>query len=66
MITKDFKEYIDKKVRVTFMDGQEIVGELDSIAPDYDTETGKDEIEIFVSGVYITAPVDEVKKVDII
>ena len=34
-------------------DGKEIVGEFDSVAPDYDTESGKDELEISIDGIYI-------------
>ncbi|WP_270302274.1 hypothetical protein [Baileyella intestinalis] len=65
MMTKDFEKYIDKKVLVMLSDGRGIVGELDSIAPDYDTESGKDELEIFVEGAYIVVPVDDVESVKI-
>jgi hypothetical protein len=63
MILRDLKEYIDKKVLVMLADGRDIIGELDSIAPDYDTESGKDELELFIEGAYIAVPIDEVKSI---
>lgn len=68
MKTEDFEKYLEKKIRVKFVDGQELVGELDSVVPDYDTESGKDEIELFVGGQkpYVLAPVDEVDSVEIL
>lgn len=63
MILKDLKKYIDKKVLVMLSDGRDVIGELDSIAPDYDTESGKDELELFIEGVYIVVPIDEVKSI---
>ena len=38
MIAKDFEKYIDKKVLIILTDGRGFAGELDSVAPDYDTE----------------------------
>lgn len=66
MIAKDFEKYIDKKVLVMLTDGRGIAGELDSVAPDYDTESGKDELELFVDGAYVVVPVDEVMSIEII
>lgn len=63
MIAKDFEKYIEKKVLVMLTDGRGIAGELDSIAPDYDTESGKDELELFIEGAYIVVPIDEVKSI---
>lgn len=63
MTLKDLKEYIDKKVLVMLADGRDVIGELDSIAPDYDTESGKDELELFIEGAYIAVPIDEVKSI---
>nr|DAX90657.1 MAG TPA: Protein of unknown function (DUF2642) [Caudoviricetes sp.] len=63
MIAKDFEKYIEKKVLVMLTDGRGIAGELDSIAPDYDTESGKDELELFIEGAYIAVPIDEVKSI---
>lgn len=63
MIAKDFEKYIEKKVLVMLTDGRGIAGELDSIAPDYDTESGKDELELFIEGAYIVVPVDEVESI---
>ncbi len=51
MIAKDFEKYIDKKVLIMLTDGRGFAGELDSVAPDYDTESGKDELELFMGGV---------------
>lgn len=65
MITKDFEKYIDKKVLIMLTDGRGFAGELDSVAPDYDTESGKDELELFMDGAYIVVPVDEVKSIEI-
>ena len=64
MVIKDFVKYIDKKVLIMLADGREVVGELDSIAPDYDTESGKDELELFIEGAYMTVPIDEVKSIN--
>lgn len=64
MVIKDFEKYIDKKVLIMLTDGREVVGELDSITPDYDTESGKDELELFIEGAYMTVPIDEVKHID--
>lgn len=65
MIAKDFERYIDKKVLIMLTDGRGFAGELDSVAPDYDTESGKDELELFIDGAYIVVPVDEVKSIEI-
>lgn len=66
MIAKDFEKYIEKKVLVMLTDGRGIAGELDSIAPDYDTESGKDELELFIEGAYIVVPVDEVESIKMV
>lgn len=66
MQTNDFEKYMDKKVHVICTDGQSIIGELDSVAPDYDTESGKDELEIFIEGVYLVIPIDEVEYIEIV
>lgn len=65
MIAKDFEKYIDKKVLIMLTDGRGFAGELDSVAPDYDTESGKDELELFIGGAYIVVSVDEVKSIEI-
>lgn len=65
MIAKDFEKYIDKKVLIMLTDGRGFAGELDSVASDYDTESGKDELELFIGGAYIVVPVDEVKSIEI-
>lgn len=66
MIAKDFEKYIDKKVFVMLTDGRGIAGELDSVAPDYDTGSGKDELELFIDGAYVVVPVNEVMSIEII
>ena len=66
MIAKDFEKCIEKKVLVMLTDGRGIAGELDSIAPDYDTESGKDELELFIEGAYIVVPVDEVESIKMV
>ena len=55
-----------KKILVVLTDGRKIIGEFDSVAPDYDTESGKDELELFVGGIYITVPIDEVKNIKMV
>ncbi len=65
MIAKDFEKYIDKKVLIMLTDGRGFAGELDSVAPDYDTESGKDELELFMDGAYVVFPVDEIKSIEI-
>ena len=62
----DFKKYIGKKVSIVFDDGDVLSGELSSIVPDYDTESGKDEIELYIGGAFITEPIDRVTEIRII
>ena len=63
MTTKEVEDYIDKKIRVEVLDGDVLFGELDSIAPDYDTETGEDEIELFVGTHYVCEPISLIKSI---
>lgn len=66
MEIKELERYIEKKILVVLTDGRKIIGEFDSVAPDYDTESGKDELELFVGGIYITVPIDEVKNIKMV
>ena len=63
---KRAREIYWKKILVVLTDGRKIIGEFDSVAPDYDTESGKDELELFVGGIYITVPIDEVKNIKMV
>ncbi len=65
METLDLKKYIDKKVRVIFTDGQTLHGDFTSIVPDYDTDSGKDEMELYIGGAFIQTPIDEVKSISL-
>ena len=66
MKAKDFEKFIEKEVSITFDDGDILHGELSSIIPYYDTESGKDEIELYIGGAYIAEPIDRVKEIRII
>lgn len=52
-----------KKVSLSLIDGKEFEGVFTSLIPDYDTDSGKAEVEIFSDHTYFVIPIDEVETI---
>lgn len=57
------KEYIGKKVVVTDVENKKIRGVITNTESEFDTESGKEEIEIYTGKIYYGIPIDEIKEI---
>ena len=63
MTFKQIKPYIDQKVILTDIDGQVFRGEITKTESEFDSASGKPEVEIRVKSHYIGIPIDEIKSI---
>ena len=62
MKDEDLAKYIKKKVSLSLIDVK-FEGVFTSLIPDYDTDSGKAEVEIFSDHTYFVIPIDEVETI---
>lgn len=66
MKPKDVEPYMFKDIKAVLMDGSIHVGFFGGFESQYDSSSGKDEIEILVSDrVEIGIPIDEIESIEI-
>lgn len=63
MTYEEIKGYIGKKVVLTDIDEQKFRGVITNTESEFDTESGKEEIELDTGKVFYGIPIDEVKSV---
>ena len=59
----DFKDLFFKKITVTLKDGEKITGVLTGVENDFDTNSGKEEIELAVDDYDIGLEIAEIESV---
>lgn len=59
MKDEDLAPYFEKKVSLSL----KFEGVFTSLIPDYDTDSGKAEVEIFSDHTYFVIPIDEVETI---
>lgn len=63
MTYDDIKGFIGKQVIVRDIDGNRIKGLLTNTESEFDTSSGKEEIEIDAGKVFYGVPIDEIEKI---
>lgn len=63
MTYDDIKGFIGKQVTVRDIDGNRIKGLLTNTESEFDTSSGKEEIEIDAGKVFYGIPIDEIEKI---
>lgn len=63
MLYEEIKEYIGKSVIVTDTDDRIFRGVITNTESEFDTTSGKEEIELYTGKVYYGIPLDEIKSV---
>lgn len=63
MLYKEIEEYIGKNVIVTDTRDKKFRGTITNTEPEFDTESGKEEIELYTGKVYYGIPLDEIKNI---
>lgn len=63
MTYDDIKDYIGKKVVLTDIDGKKFRGVITNTESEFDTESGKEEIELDTEKIFYGIPIDEIKSV---
>lgn len=63
MLYKEVKEYIGKNVIVTDTSDKKFRGIITNTESEFDTESGKEEIELYTGKVYYGIPLDEIKNI---
>lgn len=63
MTYKEVKKYIGKNVILTDVDGQKFRGVIINTEAGFDTESGKEEIELYTGKIYIGIPLDEIESI---
>lgn len=66
MTYEEIKDYIGKKVVLTDIDGQKFKGVITNTESEFDTTSGKEEIELYTGKVYYGIPFDEIKSIMVI
>lgn len=66
MTYEEIKEFIGKKVILTDIDDQKFLGIIFNTVSEFDTSSGKEEIEMRVKNVWFGIPFDEIKSIMII
>lgn len=62
----EVKGYIGKKVVVTDMDDKKFRGIITNTESEFDTTSGKEEIELDTGKVFYGIPIDEIKQIMIV
>lgn len=60
---EEVKEYIGKTVVVTDVDDKKFRGVITNTESEFDTESGKEEIELDTGKVWYGIPIDEIKEI---
>ena len=63
MLYKEIEEYIGKNVIVTDTRDKKFRGTITNTESEFDTESGKEEIELYTGKVYYGIPLDEIKNI---
>lgn len=63
MVYKEVEKYIGKNVIVTDVSDKKFRGIITNTESEFDTESGKEEIEIYTGKIYYGIPIDEVKEI---
>lgn len=63
---EEVKKYIGKKVVVTDIDDRKFKGTITNTESEFDTESGKEEIELYTGKIYYGIPLEEIKKIILI
>lgn len=63
MKDEDLAPYFEKKFHYLWLIGKKFEGVFTSLIPDYDTDSGKAEVEIFSDHTYFVIPIDEVETI---
>lgn len=63
MTYEDISSYIGKKVVLTDVDGKRFRGVITNTESEFDTSSGKEEIELDTGKVYYGIPIDEIDKI---
>lgn len=66
MTYEKIKDYIGKRVVLTDIDGQKFRGIITNTESEFDTASGKEEIELDAGKVFYGIPFDEIKSIMII
>lgn len=66
MTYDDIKEFIGKKVVLTDIDEQKFRGIITNTESEFDTPSGKEEIELDAGKVFYGIPFDEIKEILVI
>ncbi len=60
---EEIKDYIGKRVVLTDIDGQKFRGIITNTESEFDTASGKEEIELDTGKVFYGIPFDEIKEI---
>ncbi len=63
MTYEEIKDFIGKKVVLTDIDGQKFQGVIFNTESEFDTSSGKEEIEMHVKDVWYGIPFDEIESI---
>lgn len=63
MVYKEVEKYIGKNAIVTDASDKKFRGIITNTESEFDTESGKEEIEIYTGKIYYGIPIDEVKEI---
>mgnify|MGYP001440501204 CR=1 FL=1 len=63
MLYKEIKEYIGKNVIVTDTGDRTFRGIITNTESEFDTESGKEEIELYTGKAYYGIPLEEIKSI---
>lgn len=63
MTYDEVKGFLHKKIIVTDIDGNHIKGIFTNTVSEYDTSSGKEEVELDAGKVYYGIPIDEIEKI---
>lgn len=63
MTYEEIKDYIGKKAVVTIKNGKKFKGVITNTESEFDTASGKEEIELDVGKAFYGIPIDEIKTV---
>lgn len=63
MTYEEIKDFIGKKVVLTDIDGQKFQGVIFNTESEFDTSSGKEEIEMRVKDIWYGIPFDEIESI---
>lgn len=63
MTYEEIRDYIGKKVILTDVDGKKFNGIITNTESEFDTSSGKEEIEIDTGKVYYGIPLDDISNI---